>query len=500
MQLLGLDTRRSASLFWWSLALLVLCSVPAFGTRFLNDMGFYSLVADKMLAGGVLYREAMDVKPPLVFVHYAAVFEVFGTNNMAAIKAVTMGWLALSALLVTLVRQQLAPTAANPAFAGFLFIVASFSGWGQDFLSTNTEILANLFIVGGVWFLVADDFRGRPQHLLAGGFCIGIAFLYRYQSCVALLAFGATVVVRHRQFDRKARRLLVPALGFAIPSAAFVLVYARRGALDELRLLLAYQAHYARDAEFYWPELLGRVLRGLAGLWPFVLLACWQSVAIVRRATASRGEIFQMLLAFLSLGGFFLGGHLYPHYLVQSLPPLAILAAGYLQDTSSAGNRNRPRWRTWFEANAVRVMMAIVGVFTVVNGLYFWTRSEERPRQALVQFVNTHSGPDDEVLLWTWRPEVLFQVNRRFATRQLVTGPLIGMPDRRSPGARRPGVPGLWPVFLRDLADRPPRLLFEALPGRSEWPMERFPELASFLAKYHPCRVVDDVCVYLRKG
>ena len=39
--------------------------------RFLNDMEFYALFADKLLSGGLLYRDAMDVKPPLVFLHYA---------------------------------------------------------------------------------------------------------------------------------------------------------------------------------------------------------------------------------------------------------------------------------------------------------------------------------------------------------------------------------------------------------------------------------------------
>jgi hypothetical protein len=162
--------------------------------------------------------------------------------------------------------------------------------------------------------------------------------------------------------------------------------------------------------------------------------------------------------------------------------------------------RPHGRGREWFEAHASPILLAVVVVFTTINGVYFWTRPAEPPRRALVDFVAAHSGPNDEVLLWTWRPELLFQVNRRFATRQLVNGPLIGLPDRRRPGTRRPGVPGLWPVFLRDLAAAPPRLLFDAVPGGSEWPMERFSELGPFLSSYHPCRVIDDVCVYLRKG
>jgi hypothetical protein len=145
------ETNRT--LVGWSLLLLVVCSVPVFGTRFLNDMGFYALFADKMLAGGLLYRDAMDTKPPLVFLHYAAVFRLFGLDNMAAVKVVTMGWLGASALILVAIRKALSPATALPALAAPIFILASFSGWGQDFLSSNTEILANLFILAGVWFL-----------------------------------------------------------------------------------------------------------------------------------------------------------------------------------------------------------------------------------------------------------------------------------------------------------------------------------------------------------
>jgi hypothetical protein len=73
------------------------------------------------------------------------------------------------------------------------------------------------------------------------------------------------------------------------------------------------------------------------------------------------------------------------------------------------------------------------------------------------------------------------------------------MPYRRRPGERRSGVPGLWPVYLRDLAAAPPKLIFDAPPGKSEWNIDRFSQLASLLTGYHDCQVIDDVCVYLRK-
>jgi hypothetical protein len=166
-------------------------------------------------------------------------------------------------------RRSLSPAAAVPALAAPVFILASFSGWGEEFLSSNTELLANLFILAGVWFLVSMDFGRRPLRLVAGGACIGIACLYRYQSGAALVAYVATILLRHRQFDRKIARLLLVGAGFALPGVILVAYYAQLGALADLRLLLALQAHYARDAhDFCQPAVLGHMLLTVSGLWP----------------------------------------------------------------------------------------------------------------------------------------------------------------------------------------------------------------------------------------
>jgi hypothetical protein len=482
---------------------LVICSIPVFGTRFLNDMDFYSLFADKLAAGGVLYRDAMDTKPPLVFLHYALIFKIFGLDNVTAVKVVTMGWLGMSAAVMAMLRKALSPGTATPLLAAPLFILASFSGWGEDFLSSNTELLSNLFIVTGVWLLARRDFAPWPPALVTGGACIGIAFLYRYHSAAALAAYAATILLCRRRFDRKLMRLLLVGAGFALPSLVFVAHHARLGTLSDLRLMLSLQAHYAHDADdFYWPTMLRRLLVAVSGLWPVVILAVLQAIAILRkRAAAPRSEIFQLMFAAWSVAGFFAGGRWFPPYFVQAIPGLILLAAARLdaplKDPAESPKRRR------LEAYAFPTIVAVALVFTLVNGIYYWTRKPALPIRDLVAFVNEHSRPRDEVLLWTWRPQLLFETGRFFATRMLVNSPLIGQlepPPRTSrPRLRRSGLPELWPAFLRDLAVARPKLLVDDPPGRSEWRMERYPQLASILAEYRPCEVLDDVCVYVRK-
>lgn len=474
---------------------LMASSIPVFGTRFLNDMDFYTLFADKLLSGRVLYRDAMDTKPPLVFVHYALVFKVFGLNNVSAVKLVTLGWLGLSALVMVALRRALSPAGAVPVLAAPMFVLASLSGWGDDFLSSNTEVLANLPILVGVWLLVLHDFDYCRLRLLAGGCALGIACLYRYQSAAALLAYASAIVLRSREFDRKLARLVWSLSGATLPALLFVVHYARIGALADLRLLLAYQAHYARDADAgSLPVALSGVATVLAGLWPVVLLAGRQTAAILTRPTpASRREVFQLLFAAWSVTTFFCGKRFFPHYFVQAIPPLVLLASDRLTSAPAKG----------FEARAMAVMVSVAVVFTAINAAYTWTREEPPAHPHLVAFVEANTASDDEVLLWHWRPQLLLESKRVFATRLLVNEVLIGRADpaqpRDRPRTRRAGLPALWPAFLGDLASAPPKLIFDAPPGQSEWPLHRFSQVASLLSRYDPCQVIDDVCVYLRR-
>jgi len=480
-------------LLTFALVALVICSIPVFGTRFLNDMDFYSLFADKLLSGQLLYRDAMDTKPPLVFLHYTLVFKLFGSNNVTAVKIVTIAWLGLSALVLVALRKALSPSVAVPALVAPIFVLASFSGWGEDFLSSNTEILANLFILVGVWLLALRAFAYRPFCLFLGGCSIGMACLYRYQSGAALLAYAGTIALRPKQFDRKIVRLVLVFSGTALPALLFVAYYARIGALADLKLLVVYQAHYARDADPASATIvLGRVAGTLSGLWPLVLLATWQTVAILRRASAaSPSEIFQLLFAGWSIATFCIGGRFFPHYFVQALPPLALLAAQRLEPDPS---------RSWFEAHAIAILAASAALFTVINGIFYWTRDTPPSHPNLVAFVEANTCPTNEVLLWVWQPQLLFETKRVFATRLLANEVLIGRGDPAQPDRRRTGLAELWPIYLHDFAVAPPKLIFDAPPGDSEWPLHRFPQLAALLSRYYqPCKVLDRVCVYLRR-
>jgi hypothetical protein len=480
------------------LSLLTLCvlSVPVFCTRFLNDMDSYALVSDKLLHGAVLYRNAIDTKPPLVFLHYAAIFRVFGNDNLTAVKIVTMVWLGLTAFVMSRIHKALFPSSRRPEMAALLFILASFSGWGEDFLSSNTEILSNLFVLLGVWCMVADDFSDNRARLILGGLMIGVACLYRNQAGAVLAAYGATVIVRHRELARVMRRFFFLGLGCLVPIVMVIAYYASIDGLLDLVFLLRYQSYYLRAHDPYAPQILGQVAIVLVSQGPFLLLAGWQVIRLMQGRLLTR-DVFLLWFLGFSVLPFFIGGHYFAHYFVQAIPALVLLATEAL----ASDTRFLRRARAYVAINVV--------LFSALNTFYYTGLQRDAPSPTVDRFIQENTSPDEGVFLWTWRREVLFEAHRVFATRflsnEFLTGRLYGTPHRTATAtpesAGAAAVAELWPVLLQDLRAERPRVIVDDAPDRSQFTLDRYPDLSMFVREnYEPCRLMDGLCVYLRKA
>jgi hypothetical protein len=482
-------------------------SVPVFCTRFLNDMDYYTLVSDKLLRGGVLYRNALDTKPPLVFFHYATIFRLFGRGNLAAVKVVTMLWLGLSATIMVALRKQLFPSSIRPEMAAALFVLASFSGWGEDFLATNTEILSNLFVLLGVWLMVTNDFNDRWTRLLGAGASIGTAFLYRYQAGAALAAYALTMAASPANFERPLRRLSLLVVGWLIPAGLFVIYYFWIDGLSDLGLLLRYQSYYLRPHDLYWSQVFAQFAVVIVSLAPFWVLSGWQVVVMSRKGTLDRRDLFLLSFLLSSAWPFFVGSHYFPHYMVQAIPALVLLTQERLTCLARESLKSQ---RAVVALRYARVHIIInVVAFSVVNTVYYARLPGDAPVPDFARFVHEHTGPHDSVFLWTARFHILFEVDRSYATRFLSNEFLTGrlyvsrnrLPDATADAARAAAIPELWPVLLGDLQTEKPRLIVDDAPGRSHFGVDQYPALSAFVHKYYePSQVIDGFQLYLRKA
>jgi hypothetical protein len=406
----------------------------------------------------------------------------------------------------------------DAALAALLFAVASTCGWAGDFLSSNTEVLANLFVIGGVYAASADAFGRRPPRLIAAGALFGIAFLYRFQSAAVLGAYALYVTAGFRSVRAAAVRLAWVGAGFVAPPAAIVAWYWAHGSLDALADFVRYDYFYIRGGALYWPALAGQAAIVAVSQTPILLLAAWQAVRVVRRGRppdVEGGDWFLVLWGGFSCLAFAAGGRLFAHYYVQALPPAALLAARRLAAPAASDDgfevlpcRGRRRLAAWYLRLAPGLIAAQAMTFVLVNAAaLWWTREPTNPYPELVRFARAHTNRSDLVYVWTPRTHILFDMDRVFATRFVSNDFLVGrmygtrhrLPSATAESAWPAAVPELWPLLMHDLESNPPRLVIDDAPARSAFTLEHYPPLARFVAaRYKPCREIDGFCVYVR--
>ncbi len=464
----------------------------------IDDEAVYSVVANEVVDGGRPYVDAVERKPPLLFWTYAAVFEVAGKYNWLALHAVGLLWvLGTMAGLYVIGREMF--DRQTGLVAALLYSV--FQPWGtwKD-LAFNGEMLMNLPIVWA-W---AIGFRRssaplRPELLLAGALlCVG--FLLKQPAAIAAVPLGLYLLLPSYRISRGLiwKRALVHA---ATLTAGFF------GSLSVVALVLREQGILA-DA-FYWsvtnhsiPHIfwdrgvrftllfVGECLPLLIG----AVLAYPDRRGVWAEKQAERTALLCLLVA--SAIGASAGARFYPHYYIQLIPPLALLAAPYFARLWS-GKAAPRHWLLRPRITQAWLGLTVVAFFILhLVGLAARSTSSQAGR-----YLREHSAPADRIFVWGQDPEIYLEARRRPASRYIATFPLTGYVF----GGPLPGVdtrkwivPGAWSTLQQDFAKHPPAYIFDVRDtGNAQYPVRNFPILASLLAKkYEPVRKTSEGVVY----
>jgi hypothetical protein len=477
---------------------LVVGAAPAFLRAFVNDDATYVLVAQKLNAGALLYRQAVDNKPPLIYATVAAVFRIFGPASLAGLKLLTLAVQLVCAGLVFSIGRRLFGSRVG-AIAALFFSLAAASGLAEDFAAPNTEIYANLFILGAVAAL-SDD-RPSRRALVAAGVLLGVASLYRLQSAAALLGAVLHLWLTPTSRRERAAATSLLALGFALPLGLCAAYFGARGTAGDLWLwAVRSNIGYVGVGEARVGRLaLRRVaLMSLAQL-PLLLVATrvatrWRSVSEPPRTQLR----FVLLLLLTALLAYRTGSRFYGHYFLQALPFLALLAAW--------GFANLPRERNRWMRLVPHLLVLQVVAFGVVNVVRLTARRDVNGLASTVAYVRGETSPADEVLLWSAPAELSLESGRRFATRfpfnNSLTGRIFGT-DFVLPGTTRVATHPFenaeaWQRFEQDLIDTPPAIIVDG--SAPDFQISRYPRLASYLDQYDPPRHLGELLVYRRRA
>lgn len=494
MQTIAIAPPRSRTLtLAWPLliAVVLLTRLPAllhWGP--IDDEAVYGVVGKVMLNGGLPYLDAIERKPPLLFGVYWATFKAFGPDNWLALHLVCAAW-----VLATMRGLELATRQLFGARAGLIAALAY--GLIQPFataknLAFNGELLMNLPIAWA--YAIVLGRRGQAGigwRALAAGALIALASLLKQPAAIAALPLGLYLLGTRR--------------GFALALLAAL------GGTAVLALCALWLAQYGLLADaWYWSVLDHTVphvfwLRAVEHSALFGVAALPLLLPLLDRARQSR--IWQNNRAeqrtvlgwvAVSLIGAAAGGRFYPHYYIQVLPPLALLAGAYYAERLRRPAEDRPGWAHPMQALRFTVIAVLVGI--TVQTLQLRTMNAPSPRAL---WVRDHAAPGDRLFVWGQATQDYLDAGLLPASRYIATFPLTGYIF----GQRLPGVstldrivPGSWEKLDRDLAARPPRWVIDTQPApNADYPVAAFPRFAAYLAAHYcPRTALPDGTIYER--
>jgi hypothetical protein len=225
------------------------------------------------------------------------------------------------------------------------------------------------------------------------------------------------------------------------------------------------------------------------------IMACRDKSEIWTGKMAERTALLGLLAA--SAIGAAAGARFYPHYYVQLIPPLALLAASYYARLWSR-TIQPPHWLL-----QPRVTYAWLALTIIVFSIKHWTGLAPRrvPSEA-GRYLFTHSDPADRIFVWGQSPEIYADAHRRPACRYITTFPLTGYVfGGPIPGFDTRGriLPGAWSTLEQDFARHPPIYIVDVQPDAktAHYPVKDFPILAKLLAeRYQPVARTAEGVIY----
>jgi 4-amino-4-deoxy-L-arabinose transferase-like glycosyltransferase len=450
----------------------------------IDSEAMYSVVANEIVDGGRPYTDAVERKPPLLFWTYAAVFKVAGKFNWKALHIVALVWTLCAMAGLYLIGCELFDR--NTGLIAALLYSVFQPWWTWKNLSFDGEMLMNLPVIWA-WAIAfgRGSSRLRPELFLAGAL-LGAAFLLKQPAAIAAVPLGIYLLLP----SYRASRSLTPTNSVL---QATMLTLGFVAALGLVTIVL-WNQNILRDAFYwtitdhdvphvFWQKGIVNTLIFLGACLPLVIgtiMACWNKDEIWAGKKAERTALLGLLVA--SAIGAAAGVRFYPHYYVQLIPSLALLAAAYYAQLWSRSVRPA---HSLLRPGVIYAWLALT---IVAFSIKHWSGLASRrvPSQA-GQYLLAHSDPADRIFVWGQSPEIYLDAQRRPACRYITTFPLTGYVF----GGPIPGfdtrsriLPGAWSTFEQDVARHPPAYIVDLYcQPRALYPVQDFPILAKLLAE-----------------
>ncbi len=438
-----------------------------------SDEAAIATLGNVAARGGVLYRDAIDRKPPLAPLLYAASFIVTGTRDLRPLHLLLALGIGGGALVLAAEARRIAGARAGWWAAGLL-VAGAVSARPAAAQAANYSQLALLPACGAI---VAAR-RGTARSAVVGGVLLGLAVLTRQTWVLGLpAAMLAAWMTGERRPSRPALLALataatIGAVALVVPFGAF---FRWTFTANASVLQMSQSVHVAQRA---WFSLSLFAVGHIAVVW-----------LAVRRGF-HRADLDLWLWLAAGVASVAMGLRFFDHYWFQVLPPLCLLAALGIARTS----------------HPERLLLAALVAWAAISG---WEAAWTAPGfthdwSPIVATIRAHTGPSDRITVWGSVPELYWLSGRAPGGAIVITDFVVGRTAGRANGPQRlaDATPGALDGYLTSLYRSPPKLFLDTstagIRSYGHYPTTLVPPVAQFLHRYYrEIGTTQRVAVYL---
>ena len=224
-------------------AVLLLGALPSLWAPFDGDQALFFVTGQKILAGDVLYRDVVDLKPPLIYFIYAGAIALFGESMLAVRIVELLVHFGVIWILAGTVRK----VSGNDMWAVLAALCYAALYFGLPFYSRGqVEGFANLPIVLMVALLADRATVGRDRTMILTGVLIGVLLLLK-TSFLVLLPTVIILLLFNQEFRvaRLIRQMFMMGAGMLLPLFLVFLYLWQGGALGDFGLVQEFTSGYA---------------------------------------------------------------------------------------------------------------------------------------------------------------------------------------------------------------------------------------------------------------
>ncbi|MBM3209288.1 hypothetical protein FJZ40_03290 [Candidatus Shapirobacteria bacterium] len=452
-----------------------------------GDEGIYLTIGQALRKGLLLYRDAYDNKPPILYLLAAASGSVFW------FRALLLAWMMGTTFFFYKLAQKLLREEIKARVALLVFALLS----SLPLIEGNIAN-AEIFFLGPIILGLLLSLRAAPRFFPAG-VLFSLAFLLKVPAVFDLgglavflfiLAFP-TLSVLKKSLRSLIKNYLLLSLGFILLPLALLLYFHLNGAAGQFISAaflqnIGYLSSWSAGTHSGFVTQSGLIKRGVLLLFAVTLLF------LSRRRLQPEFNFICLWFVF-SLFGATLSERPYPHYLLQVLPPFSLLCASLLAEKKVEKTFSIALFLV-LGATIIFYKFYFYHTFSYYQNFlsyaigretqetYFGKFDQKVPQTYKVtEFIAETSLPTENIFVWGDEPYIYALSRRLSAGRFTVAYHIVDYHK--------------YQETILALGKNPPRIIIydRGMQGRS------FPELDSFIwQKYQKIKTVGNLEILLR--